>query len=72
MAAGFEDFAHHNALADAEACAAIIVHAAKRHGAADITELAELSGSKIGTIGAPMSAPVDEVAGSVHGIVARR
>ncbi len=72
MAAGFEDFAHHNALADAEACAAIIVHAAKRHGAADIAELAELSGSKIGSIGGQLGAPVDEVAGSVRGIVARR
>ena len=30
MAAGFEDFAHHDALADSEACAAIIVHAARR------------------------------------------
>lgn len=52
MAAGFEDFAHHNALADAQACAAIIVHAAGRHGAADIAELADLSGSRIGSIGA--------------------
>ena len=33
MAAGFEDFHHHDALADAEACAAIMVHAARRHGA---------------------------------------
>lgn len=32
MAAGFEDFRHHDALADAEACAAIVVHAARRHG----------------------------------------
>lgn len=40
MAAGFEEFAHHDALADAEACAAIMVHAAKRHEAASITELA--------------------------------
>lgn len=39
MAAGFEDFAHHDALADAEACAAIIVHAAKRHGTATVAEL---------------------------------
>jgi DNA polymerase-3 subunit epsilon len=51
MAAGFEDFAHHNALADAQACAAIIVHAAGRHGASDIAELAELTGSRIGRIG---------------------
>lgn len=52
MAAGFEDFSHHNALADAEACAAIIVHAAGRHGARDIPDLAELSGSRIGSLGA--------------------
>ncbi|AGW41930.1 DNA polymerase III subunit epsilon [Leifsonia xyli subsp. cynodontis DSM 46306] len=30
-AAGFEDFRHHDALADAEACAAIVIHAAGRH-----------------------------------------
>ena len=51
MAAGFEDFAHHDALADSEACAAIMVHAAGRHGAANIPELAELSGSRLGSIG---------------------
>ncbi|WP_375405336.1 exonuclease domain-containing protein [uncultured Amnibacterium sp.] len=39
MAAGFEDFAHHDALADAEACAAIVVHAADRHGAEDVASL---------------------------------
>lgn len=39
MAAGFEDFAHHDALADAEACAAIVVHAADRHGAEDVSGL---------------------------------
>jgi DNA polymerase-3 subunit epsilon len=52
MAAGFEDFSHHNALADAEACAAIIVHAADRHGASDIPELAEATGSRIKRVGA--------------------
>jgi DNA polymerase-3 subunit epsilon len=31
MAAGFEDFRHHDALSDAEACAAIVIHAAARH-----------------------------------------
>jgi DNA polymerase-3 subunit epsilon len=51
MAAGFEDFTHHNALADAQACAAIIVHAAGRHGASDIAELAELTGSRMGHLG---------------------
>ena len=51
MAAGFEDFEHHNAAADAAACAAIIVHAAARHGASNIVELAELSGSRLGHLG---------------------
>ena len=51
MAAGFEDFEHHNALADAEACAAIIIHAAKRHGADDVPHLATITGSRIGHIG---------------------
>lgn len=54
MAAGFEDFAHHNALADAQACAAIIVHAADRHGAASVRDLAELTGAKVGRIGSPV------------------
>ena len=31
LAAGFEDFQHHDALADAGACAAIVLHAANRH-----------------------------------------
>ncbi|MEO7122555.1 MAG: exonuclease domain-containing protein [Lacisediminihabitans sp.] len=51
MAAGFEDFAHHNALADAEACAAIMVHAAGCHGASDLTQLATITGARIGAIG---------------------
>jgi DNA polymerase-3 subunit epsilon len=52
MAAGFEDFAHHDALADAEACAAIVVHAAKRHEADDLVHLTRIAGTKIGHIGA--------------------
>ena len=52
MAAGFEDFAHHDALADAEACAAIIVHAAKRHEASDLEHLVTITGTKLGRIGA--------------------
>jgi DNA polymerase-3 subunit epsilon len=51
MAAGFEDFDHHNALADAEACAAIMVHAAKRHGASDLAELSSITSARIGAIG---------------------
>lgn len=52
MAAGFEDFTHHDALADAEACAAIIVHAADRHGADDIAQLSKITSARIGKIGA--------------------
>lgn len=52
MAAGFEDFPHHDALADAEACAAILVHAARRHDADDILELTRKAGVKLGAIGA--------------------
>ena len=51
MAAGFEDFQHHQALADAEACAAIIVHAAKRHDATDVPHLATITGTRLGAIG---------------------
>jgi len=48
MAAGFEDFAHHEALADAEACAAIVVHAAKRHDVTELVDLARLCGTSLG------------------------
>lgn len=53
MAAGFEDFAHHDALADAEACAAIIVHAAKRHDADDIEALAVATHARVGRLAPP-------------------
>lgn len=43
-AAGHEEFAHHEALADAEACAAIVSDAAARHGAADVAALAKTLG----------------------------
>ncbi|MFY9714421.1 MAG: 3'-5' exonuclease [Microbacterium sp.] len=39
-AAGFGDFSHHDALADARACAQIIIDAARRAGAADVFALA--------------------------------
>jgi DNA polymerase-3 subunit epsilon len=51
MAAGFEDFSHHDALADAEACAAIMVHAAKRHEADDLDRLAHITRVPFGAIG---------------------
>lgn len=46
-AAGYGEFAHHEALADAEACAAIIIDAAKRHEVTDVTSLAKKVGLKI-------------------------
>jgi DNA polymerase-3 subunit epsilon len=50
MAAGFDDFNHHEALADAEACAAIIAHAAKRHDADSVDELAAAAGIRINVL----------------------
>lgn len=46
-AAGYGEFSHHEALADAEACAAIIVDAARRHEAADVTALAKKTGLRL-------------------------
>lgn len=46
-AAGFGDFAHHEALADAEACAAIIIDASLRHGADDLPALAKATGLRL-------------------------
>ena len=51
MAAGFEDFSHHNALADAEACAAIMIHAAGRHEVDTLEQLAHVTRVKVGVIG---------------------
>ncbi|GAA1503127.1 3'-5' exonuclease [Agromyces terreus] len=51
MAAGFEDFSHHDALADAEACAAIMVHAARRHDVDDLDRLAHVTRVSFGAIG---------------------
>jgi DNA polymerase-3 subunit epsilon len=46
-AIGHEDFKHHDALADADACARIMVHAADRHGVEDIHGLLEATGKKL-------------------------
>ncbi|MDD7929515.1 exonuclease domain-containing protein [Microbacterium sp. NM3R9] len=53
-AVGFLDFAHHDALADALACAHIAIDAAARAGAQDIVELAMLLGVRV-----PEHAPLD-------------
>jgi len=52
-AAGFDDFPHHDALADAEACAWIVIDAAKRHGATSVAELSCLAGTRIAHLGPP-------------------
>lgn len=46
-AAGFLDFAHHDATADALACAHIMIDAANRAGARDVVELAMLLGVRV-------------------------
>ncbi|WP_309619964.1 3'-5' exonuclease [Salinibacterium sp.] len=55
MAAGFEDFEHHNALADSLACAAIIVHAAARHEASTLEKLSATASAPIKRLGASLS-----------------
>jgi DNA polymerase-3 subunit epsilon len=59
-AAGFLDFAHHDAEADALACAHIIIDAAARAGAQDAVELAMLLGLRIPQV--PVPVPADAVA----------
>jgi DNA polymerase-3 subunit epsilon len=49
-AAGFSDFAHHDAKADALACAHIVMDAAVRVGAQDVDELAGVHGLSVKTI----------------------
>jgi DNA polymerase III subunit epsilon len=51
LAAGFDDFRHHDAGGDAEACAAIIIGAAKRHELDDIESLVAKCVSAIHEIG---------------------
>lgn len=59
-AAGFEEFAHHDALADARACAQIVIDAARRAGAADVDMLAELLSLRVA--GTPARTPERAVA----------
>jgi DNA polymerase-3 subunit epsilon len=48
--AGFADFAHHNATADAMACAHVMIDAARRTGATDIEALTEAVGVRVSQI----------------------
>ena len=49
-AAGFGPFAHHDATADAAACAAIVIDAARRCGADDLDDLLHRSRVRIGEV----------------------
>lgn len=46
-AIGHEEFKHHDALADADACARIMVHAADRHGVESLEDLLAATGKKL-------------------------
>ncbi|MCC2030654.1 3'-5' exonuclease [Microbacterium allomyrinae] len=48
--AGFAEFAHHNATADALACAHVMIDAARRLGAGDIETLAASAGVRVSQI----------------------
>jgi DNA polymerase-3 subunit epsilon len=49
-AIGHEDFQHHDALADAEACARVVMHMAKRHDVESIPELMAAVGIALRTV----------------------
>lgn len=66
-AAGFLDFAHHDAAADALASAHIVIDAAARAGAQDAVELAMLLGLRIPQI--PVPAPAEAI-GVAHAALA--
>ncbi|MEY4648510.1 MAG: hypothetical protein RL009_926, partial [Actinomycetota bacterium] len=46
-AIGHEEFDHHDALADSDACARIIIHAAARHEVEDLESLAKATRHEI-------------------------
>ena len=49
-AIGHEEFEHHNALADSDACARIVIHAAQRHGVQDLPELLAATKVRLGLL----------------------
>lgn len=60
--AGFTGFAHHDASADAEACAHIVIDAARRRGVTDVAALAESAGIRVSQIKIAEPAAVAETA----------
>ncbi|KAA9110148.1 3'-5' exonuclease [Microbacterium rhizomatis] len=57
-AAGFLEFPHHDPIADALACAHIMIDAARIVGATDIESLATLAGVRVGQIRVPAPEPI--------------
>jgi DNA polymerase-3 subunit epsilon len=49
-AVGHEEFEHHNALADSDACSRIVIHAAQRHGVEDLPALLKATKVQLGTL----------------------
>jgi DNA polymerase-3 subunit epsilon len=49
-AIGHEEFEHHNALAESDACARIVIHAAQRHGVEDLPALLQATKVRLGTL----------------------
>jgi len=49
-AVGHEEFEHHNALDDSEACARIVIHAANRHGVEDLPALLKATKVALGKL----------------------
>jgi DNA polymerase-3 subunit epsilon len=66
MAAGFEDFHHHDALDDSRACAAILIHAARRADADSLQELGTILGIQLGAIGGVASARAIKALSPTH------
>lgn len=50
FAIGHEEFNHHNALADSDACAKIVLHAAWRHGVESLQELLQATKVELKTL----------------------
>jgi DNA polymerase III subunit epsilon len=53
FAIGHEEFSHHDALADSDACARITLHMADRHGAQSLAELLAATGQRQARLGEP-------------------
>jgi DNA polymerase-3 subunit epsilon len=49
-AIGHEEFEHHNALADSDSCARIVIHATQRHGVQDLLELLAVTKVRLGEL----------------------